>query len=233
MHPLRPALGDGFFTLSRWVRGLLVASGVLGGVLGLGAVWSYRVLDGWLDGSSFDEGDGTRLDLVTAVDSFATLAALAVTGVVFLVWLDRAYRCDRVDPSRLKRGRGWAIGSWFVPFAAFVVPRRVMKDLWNGARAGTASEQGDRLRWWLPLWWLCFVAMIVGSNYSSRIYLGADPEADPVTAIEQLRLSAAIDIGVALLTIVAAGLAVVVVREVTDALRRPESLDPLPEAPAT
>jgi hypothetical protein len=214
------------------VQGLLVVSGVLAGLNGLADVWSYTVLDGWLDGADITAEAGARLDTVAFAGSVVAVGTLLATGVPFLVWLYRAYGSDAVDPVYLHHARGWTIGAWFVPGLNLWWPLRIMRDLWTGARAGTPEAARDPLRWQLPVWWAAFLTTTVLDNVSSRIYAGADFALDPESAVESLRLSAAMDVGVALLDVVAAGLAVVLVREITAALRRPERLEPLPHPPA-
>ncbi|MGG5260740.1 DUF4328 domain-containing protein [Phycicoccus avicenniae] len=231
VHRGRSPLGPGFFTLAAWLRGLLVLAGVVSGLTGLGSVWTAQVLARWSDDlSTATLAEGERIDSLTLVGGLVDGGATLVTGVVFIVWLFRAYGSDRVDPARLTHGRGWTIGAWFTPVIGFWRPRRLVLDLWEGARSGTPREGADPLGRRLDLWWGSYLVMNTLAWVSTRVWLDADLEADPQAGVDALLFSTVLDVLSALAAVVAAWFALTVVREVTDALRRPESSHPVPEA---
>ncbi|MHC8561992.1 DUF4328 domain-containing protein [Streptomyces albidoflavus] len=64
--------------------------------------------------------------------------------VVFLVWFRRGrVNAEVFDPYGHTLRRGWAVGSWFVPFANLWLPRRVAVDTWR-ASASPAGRRGPR-----------------------------------------------------------------------------------------
>ena len=75
---------------------------------------------------------------------------------VFLWWFARAHRdLDALAVGPRARSTTWAVVSWFVPVAGFVVPYRAMKDLWRAGDPAAPGNPGWRtlptpplLRWW-------------------------------------------------------------------------------------
>ncbi|MEU2756991.1 DUF4328 domain-containing protein [Streptomyces albidoflavus] len=91
--------------------------------------------------------------------------------VVFLVWFRRGrVNAEVFDPYGHTLRRGWAVGSWFVPFANLWLPRRVAVDTWRAS----ASPAGRRGTWLLNLWWVTFVVDTVVSNGASRLFRRAE-----------------------------------------------------------
>jgi hypothetical protein len=82
---------------------------------------------------------GLRLDEATVtrwegVLQFTMLGAIAVSAVLFLAWVIRAYRnlpALGVQPLRMSTGRATAV--WFVPFINLVLSKEVVDDLWRGS----------------------------------------------------------------------------------------------------
>jgi len=108
-------------------------------------------------------------DLEASDDRTAALAVLALlmllgTGVVFLVWMNKAYKNLKFfGATTLRRGTGWSVGGWFIPFANLVLPFQTMRDIWVGsdpARADYPTEwwkggpSAAVVGWWWGLWLL-------------------------------------------------------------------------------
>jgi hypothetical protein len=92
------------------------------------------------------------------VDTFAyiALAALAVTGIIFIVWFSRAYRNTRALGGDTRYSNGWAIGAWFIPIGWFWIPKKLANDIWWG------TERPEDGAWrarpaLLTSWWLAWV----------------------------------------------------------------------------
>jgi hypothetical protein len=84
------------------------------------------------------------------------LFAFLVTGIVFLRWLwQMRVNAEALAPGGHRMKRGWTTGAWLIPFACFVLPKRIINDIW------AASSQPDsprRTGVLLTSWWLLFVA---------------------------------------------------------------------------
>jgi Domain of unknown function (DUF4328) len=85
----------------------------------------------------------------------SVLAAAALLGWMFV----SARRVKRERPMVLRRGPGWAIGGWFVPFANLVLPAQVMNDLWAaGTPQPEPPQRGRVVAWWWGVWLTCNLA---------------------------------------------------------------------------
>ena len=65
---------------------------------------------------------------------------------VFIVWFQRArINAGVFAPDLQRRGRGWAIGGWFIPIGNLYIPRAIAADIWAASRR-TRTERGSRSR---------------------------------------------------------------------------------------
>jgi len=152
----------------------------------------------------------TADDLLAAsdlVDVVAGVAYLAVTiggAVAFLMWFHRGHRLLREAGHVTRYTPAWAVGSWFVPFVNLVVPKRAANDLW---RAGAHDRVPGLLHWWWAMW---LIAGFVG-NAVGRAFLD-------IETLEDYQPAYAVDIVASVLYVVAALLAIAVVRRTTPRL---------------
>lgn len=79
------------------------------------------------------------------------LLSLAI-GVTMLVWL---YRVFTELKGRAHYSPGWAVGSWFIPIANFILPAFVLKDAWRTSRG---NEQGSGLVYGF---WVAWIAQTI------------------------------------------------------------------------
>ena len=167
---------------------------------------------------------------LTAIDD-RNLAMLPIgivlwifAGFAFIRWLHGAYRnVDVVAPAERRYSHGWAIGAWFVPILNLWRPKQIVNDVWRagGRDVRDAQPGGLLLSWWL-LWTVADVALrIAGNNYGA-----ADTP-------EEWRTGTMIFLVADSMSLIAAFLAVMVVRSTTDRLdgRAAAMPAPPPEAP--
>ncbi|RPK92815.1 DUF4328 domain-containing protein [Streptomyces anulatus] len=155
-------------------------------------------------------GDGRLAERLYGIAGLAQGAALVATAVVFIVWFHRTRRNAEVFDAGVQRmGPGWAVGGWFVPVANFWFPYRVASGVWE-ASAQTRSDGGWRTvpRTPLNLWWSAWVAALLSSRVTGRLWERAE---EPEEIARAAGLVAASDT----LDIVAAVLAILFVRAVT------------------
>ncbi|MDI1460437.1 DUF4328 domain-containing protein [Catellatospora sp. KI3] len=82
--------------------------------------------------------------------------AMLVAGVLVIAWFSRARRnLDAFPEARPSISAGWAIGGWLVPFAHFVLPYRIMKQIAAASLRGRAT--GRLVGWW---WGAYLVGML-------------------------------------------------------------------------
>ena len=131
------------------------------------------------------------------------------TIVLFLMWLYRSYEnlpSFGVRQSTLKYSSGWAVGSFFIPFVSLVIPYRAMKELWNKS----VPNSGDLFSslsppWFFPLWWFAWLV----SNFlgQAELRLSWQEKLSPET-------SALLGVSASAFSLMAAVLAIMVVREI-------------------
>lgn len=139
------------------------------------------------------------------------LALVVATGVAWLVWQHRAHANLRDGGAGgLKFTPGWAVGWWFVPIANLWQPFRAMSEL---ARRGPPAPDRS-LPPGVGAWWAAFV----GSGIVGRLSAGLARSEEAEDILLSSRLSIAGDA----LLIVAAVLAVGVVRAVDRAAALPQ-----------
>ena len=138
----------------------------------------------------------------------------ALAAAVCLIWLYRVYQnLPALGARNLKFTTLWAVGWWFIPFAHFVRPYQIMRELWQGSGPSSGDEMmlgigspSALLGWW----WALVVStlalrfyypMWAGVGFARGDILGAGHYLDPEFYYVEVG-SAAVSIGAALLGIV-------------------------------
>ena len=183
-------------------------------------------------------GDGESEDPLTLVLAlFAIgLALLEIvvyiaTVVFFLMWLYRSREnlaAFGVRKNSLEYSSGWAVGSFFVPFVNLVIPYRAIKELWRKSVPNSDSMFSELSPpGFFPLWWAFWLL----SNFAERIYFRMSWRENVSSDI-----TAAVGVLAGLLSITAALLAVMIVREIErqqiESSRLLASTSSLPHPPA-
>jgi hypothetical protein len=84
------------------------------------------------------------------------LFAFLLTGFVFLRWLwQMRVNAEVLAPGGHRMKRGWTTGAWMVPVACFILPKRIINDIWA---ASSPPDRPRRTGVLLTSWWLLFVA---------------------------------------------------------------------------
>ena len=155
-----------------------------------------------------------------AVQAAATALVVAILacGICFIVWEWRCAKNAQLLAGTTPRfGPGWAIGGWFIPLANLVIPVLVMQDLWRATARGSDAGDSSRTRPGSALvgWW--WAAVVTGAVLT-RVRSG------DVETIDELQRLDTLGIIGGIVTVVAAFLAIRLVRELTARLStlRPE-----------
>jgi hypothetical protein len=137
------------------------------------------------------------------------LVGLAVTGILFIIWLHQIVTdLHRLRPGRMRYGPGWAIGGWFVPFLNLARPKQVVDDAWRSSAPPGRYEPGHPML--RNLWW--FTYLVQGVVFLVVRDIGAGNGSAASGLAGQDRTSAC-GYGI---SIIAAVLAILVVRALTD-----------------
>jgi hypothetical protein len=137
------------------------------------------------------------------------MALYFATGMAFLRWFHRAYtNLDHFGHHRA-HGTSWAVAAWFVPIISLFRPYQMACEIWHASDPEPHADSDflsrpPLLRAWWTLW---IVGLIVG-QIAFRLSLQAD-------TVDSLRASTMIQMVADVLDLLAAPVAIMVVREVT------------------
>ena len=154
------------------------------------------------------------------------LAALVCTGILWLVWLRRAYgNLALVGSKRSRFTPGRAVGYWLIPLVNLVLAYQVMKDLWLRSDSLNDRDGYDRLPApaYLTGWWGLSVTRAVLGVPITLMARDARTQVDLINATDVALVGSAVGI-------VATVLAIRVVRGI-DQRQQCFSADP-PDLPA-
>jgi len=153
-------------------------------------------------------------DTRQAISGFAFLVTLILGAIFFIRWFHAAYKNLRVlDQPKLRFGDGWAIGSWFVPILNLWRPKQIANDIWRGSDPNAPRGIGEWKNYpvapLLGLWWAAWIVTNVLGNFVGRLWLEGDDTADDIRTADYVDLVSSVA------EIVAAVLAILVVRAIT------------------
>jgi hypothetical protein len=233
----RPAGLDAYRDVSwraRLARGWLVivaALTLLGATLEIG----HLKLIAGKTASDLDFAFAQRVDdsnATVGIVYIVTFCAYLFSAAFFAAWTYRAYKnITALGAQRPRFGPGWAIGGWFVPILGLWRPKQIVDDIWRSSDPAAPAVMppdrwhGLRTPALLAWWWLFYIAGSVADRLSAR---------QPSDTIEHDRLATTYALAASILTIIAAGLAFLVVTRVTARQRaRADALRALPAAPVS
>ncbi|WP_432248194.1 DUF4328 domain-containing protein [Streptomyces sanyensis] len=175
-----------------------------------------RLMAGVLDGGFVDDGfvavserDADFADAMMAVTSFAGMALVLATMVVFIIWFHRV-RCNAgvFATDWFTNGTGMAIGSWFIPIGNLWIPRRVAVETWTASRADHLAHSRQEPITLVNAWWTAWLITICLGRVAGRLYDRAETPGEIVSAANFL-------VAADVTNIVAAVLAILFVRRLT------------------
>jgi hypothetical protein len=182
----------------------------------------WRLLDRLESG-----GDVTDAELAASDDRQGAIGVLQVgvyilTAVAFIVWFHRAYRRTEELGAETRYGGGWAIGAWFVPILSLWRPKQIANDMWRGSDPD--APPGPETAWrdqpvspLLAVWWGAFLI----TNWGGIAVYNMRDEAGTVAAFKEASL---VTLGADAFDVLAAVLAILVVRKLTERLQKREAV---------
>jgi hypothetical protein len=235
-QPPRPLAG-----MARTLVVLLGVIGVLYAIAFLVELAYVGVLQDFLSGEASDQDVEDMQAASGGVQFLAGLLSLVAAGF-FIAWTYRAYdNLSRTSVADLRYDTNWAIAAWFIPVVWWIRPKQMLNDVWRAGEAGAEVRDGswrDRpvsqlLHWWWAVW---VAAALVGIT-AGVVGFDSDAVLSGREDYEREQDAATIAAPGILCTAVAAILACLVVRRVTDRQERLRaavlSTVPEPEAAPT
>ncbi|WP_405736206.1 DUF4328 domain-containing protein [Streptomyces sp. NBC_01537] len=127
------------------------------------------------------QADRDRGDALYGVSALLQILTLLATAVVFIVWFHRTrVNAEVFAPHAFTKGRGWAIGSWFVPIGNLFLPRRIAREIWDAStQAAPDGSWRQASQAPLNLWWSLWIASTVLGRIAGNVYDTAE-EADAI-----------------------------------------------------
>jgi hypothetical protein len=157
--------------------------------------------------------------LVTSITGLVTVAAAVLT----MIWMFRVAKNHRTLHRGGTWGPGWAIGGWFLPPLLYIIPTLMLREMWKASDPDVPVGGEWRSRPASPLPWVWLIAYCV----PTLLAFGADSDdvldqfgGTEEALAEQITGSQTTDVLVAIASVVAAGLFVMLVRQITDRHRR-------------
>ena len=95
------------------------------------------------------------------------MIGFTITAILFMIWFFQAYKsAESRGAYGTTWGAGWTIGSWFIPFANWVIPKLVMNEV-DRMSNPNAGEPPIEQRWKQmrrlvvsDLWWITVLIAI-------------------------------------------------------------------------
>lgn len=153
---------------------------VIGGMLvdlvyGVLSVVHYGLLDDGVlrDSDKLDEAAASEDRL--ALLFIPEIAVFLVTAIFFIAWFNRAYKnLPALGCVGRRRGTSATVWAWFVPIAAWIIPKQIANEIWRCSCAGERERDTPwRVRTvplWVHLWWALWVIGSFLGNVSARVY---------------------------------------------------------------
>jgi hypothetical protein len=208
---------------------------VVADLLYIAAEGNHLVALRGVDAGTTSEAQLGLAELFLALVALGYIAALIATATSFSLWFYRAVRFGRqlLPPDSPARGpaAGWAVGSFFVPFANLVIPLKAAVASWQASHAAEQYALGrpsgvSPSTSLVTGWWGMWVLSNFVYGMATRMWV-RPPAGQPVDRV-QVTL---IDMGGDVLSIIAAVLCWMMVRRLTAVQGRVYSLASGEEVP--
>jgi len=210
-------------TRARWAQVLLTLSGIVAALTVL-VLWQLLGFAEILDTFAFDiDAYQASADLLTLLGVAQVLLILA-TAVAFIAWQSRVV--DNVPALGLGTPRWsprWSIVAWLIPLGSLLLPVLAMRDVARRLAGGP---------WTLLMvtWW---IAWVVASVMDRLVAIDVGPSIETVAAVQTwLRRILAVSLVSQVGFVVAAVLAVLLVRRMETAAQRAALVRPGPVSAA-
>jgi uncharacterized protein DUF4328 len=168
------------------VKILLVIGAITAGASLLAETLSLAVPPVTDDPDLGDNPMSAVLALLIGLLAVLEFLVYVTTAVFFLMWLYRANNNVRAfDPwRRLEYSGGWAVGSFFIPFANLVIPYRAVREVWQKSGPpdeALLSEPSPPASF--PIWWTFWLLASFAGNISTRVAFSEKVSPSAVTTI--------------------------------------------------
>ncbi|WP_176993494.1 DUF4328 domain-containing protein [Nonomuraea jiangxiensis] len=185
----------------------LVCDSLIGIVAAVIDLWYASLVDRMIvDLDSVSEAEIDTGDLVYGLSGILETVVYLVAVVAFLVWLFRVRaNAEILSPGGHRHTPPWLIFGWVVPIVNFWFPKQIVDDIWYASSRTPSPPRGLFNAWW--------AAWLIGTwvaNVAGRLLFNAEE-------LESLAAAARFDVVGIVLMLIAAVLAIGVIRKITEA----------------
>ena len=177
-----------------------------------------RYLAGELSDSEFTE----NITPYVAVQGLTGIVSIAA-AVLVMIWMFRVAKNHRTLHRGGTWGPGWAIGGWFLPPFVFVIPTLMLTEMWKASDPSVPPGGEWKQRKGSPLPWIWLIVYCVPTLISFAVESGSFTDqfsGTEETLAEQITGSQTTEVVVAVTSVIAAVLFIMIVRQITDRHRR-------------
>jgi len=177
--------------LTRWLKGLLIASFVVDLAAAGSGIMELVFLQSLSNGTAagdinvLADANDTRQQAI----GVAQFALYLVTAVVFLTWIYRANRNARALGARdMRFTPAWAVGWYFVPIMSLWRPFQAMREIWQASEqpGNWQSVSTPPLLGW---WWTLYLGAQILAQIGFQLSKDIDSVGDAMTASTLITIS--------------------------------------------
>ena len=161
-----------------------------------------------------DGGEMSSWLMIQGILALLQVPVFLATSIVFLVWLNLSYKNLHVlRPSFLNFSSGWAVGYWFIPFLNLWKPFQVVREVWWESDPEIPQDQmflTESLHsapTYMGVWWAFWLGSNIANNIAGRMF--------DLEGTANIAAAGVVFVVTAMLSITAAILAIMVVRDIT------------------
>ncbi|AXB45931.1 DUF4328 domain-containing protein [Amycolatopsis albispora] len=191
--------------------GTLIVLSAVAGVAVTVADWhTSSVADEYIaDTAELTIDDLRDAEALAALASWGYLGITLLAALAFILWCWRArLNAEALSPARHRLTRGWVIGGWFCPVVQLWFPYQVVSDIEKASRPdATADLRANPL---IGRWWVMLVVSLLLDQYVTQVVLRT-------VSAETLREAAGLTTVASGLQLIAAVMALVILRRITAA----------------
>lgn len=192
--------------------------------------------------NAWTETEATENDQRQGILAVMASVLYLATALPFCMWVHRAHRnLPALGGRSLQYSPDWAVGYYFVPILNLFRPYQVMREIWFASDPnGEPKIHCEKHQVYAPgiikWWWALFLLMNMASNVAGSVMRAAQnaPPARIINALTEATFTSTI---VTTISILAAIMAIIVIRNIdqrqTDRFERLRSPEQAPRSPGS
>ncbi|MGW2325334.1 DUF4328 domain-containing protein [Streptomyces sp. NPDC001700] len=193
-------------------------------------VQQYNLYGDVLDGVSVSGSDADDADDFYAFALVVSSLSMLAVAIVWPIWFRRLrVNAETFAPGQHRFSAGWAAGAWFTPVVSLWFPKQIANDIWRASSPQGPHQANRNL---LNGWWVCWV--ISGPLFSLSLGQWSNARQRALDsgifgargAIEDMQTAIGTNCFAYLLTIAAAILGLLLVRQITAMQEQRAALPP-------